>query len=102
MMKREVVEVEIKSAKGQGSRGSIGGEGETQLQIEQFNLKQREALLSKKLKALLEKSNQEYKRRVNKHNTLPYIALIGYTNAGKSALTNLCTGADLESENLLF
>lgn len=30
------------------------------------------------------------------------MALIGYTNAGKSALTNLCTGAELESENLLF
>ena len=102
----------MKYAKGLLTRGNspsfgvmknlFGGEGETQLQIEQFNLKQREALLSKKLKALLEKSNQEYKRRVNKHNTLPFIALIGYTNAGKSALTNLCTGADLESENLLF
>jgi GTPase len=28
--------------------------------------------------------------------------LIGYTNAGKSALTNLCTGSELESENKLF
>jgi len=30
------------------------------------------------------------------------VALVGYTNAGKSALTNLCTGAGLESDNLLF
>ena len=30
------------------------------------------------------------------------MALVGYTNAGKSALANLCTGAGLESDNLLF
>jgi len=30
------------------------------------------------------------------------VALVGYTNAGKSALTNICTGAGLESDNLLF
>ena len=41
-------------------------------------------------------------RRSQQHRTKPFVALIGYTNAGKSALTNLCTGADLESENLLF
>lgn len=30
------------------------------------------------------------------------MALVGYTNAGKTALANLCTGAELESKDLLF
>lgn len=33
---------------------------------------------------------------------MPLIALIGYTNAGKTALINLCTGSSLESKDLLF
>ena len=34
LMRQETIDVEIKSAKGQGSRGKIGGAGETQLQME--------------------------------------------------------------------
>jgi len=52
LMRQEFVEVEIKSAKGQGTRSSIGGAGETQLQIEQYNLKVREAKLNHTLKQL--------------------------------------------------
>lgn len=33
---------------------------------------------------------------------MPLIGLIGYTNAGKTALMNLCTGSELESRDLLF
>ena len=33
---------------------------------------------------------------------MPVIALVGYTNAGKSAIANLTTGATLESEDRLF
>ena len=51
-MRQEAVELEIKSAKGQGSRGPIGGAGETQLQMEQYTLKVREAKLNQALKQL--------------------------------------------------
>ncbi len=33
---------------------------------------------------------------------MPIIALVGYTNAGKTALVNLCSGANLDSEDKLF
>ena len=54
-MRQEAVELEIKSAKGQGSRrqaGPIGGAGETQLQIEQYTLMIREEKLNQALKQL--------------------------------------------------
>lgn len=54
------------------------------------------------LKTLQTKDKHQNLKRENNHKTQPFLALIGYTNAGKSALTNLCTGAELESENLLF
>lgn len=101
-MRQETVEVEIKSAKGQGGRGSIGGAGETQLQVERYNLKVREARLTEKLSKLQAKEQRDKEKRQNAHKSQPLVALIGYTNAGKSALTNLCTGADLESRDLLF
>lgn len=41
-------------------------------------------------------------KRQQRHKTTPTVALIGYTNAGKTALTNLCTKSELESRNLLF
>lgn len=62
-MRQEAVELEIKSAKGQGSRGPIGGAGETQLQIEQYTLKIREAKLNQALKQLQQRANHERVRR---------------------------------------
>lgn len=41
-------------------------------------------------------------KREAAHKTQPLVALIGYTNAGKSAVMNMCTGADLESRDRLF
>ena len=37
-----------------------------------------------------------------RHRSMPIIALVGYTNAGKTALMNMCSGANLESEDRLF
>ena len=79
-----------------------GGAGETTLQIEQYNLKVREGKLNSMLKTIKTKDKHQNIKRENNHKTQPFLALIGYTNAGKSALTNICTGAELESENLLF
>lgn len=43
LMRQDTVELEVKSEKGTGGTGSIGGQGETQLQVEQYNLRKREA-----------------------------------------------------------
>jgi hypothetical protein len=45
MMRQETIEMSVKSEKGQGTRGAVGGQGETQLQVEQYNLRSREAKL---------------------------------------------------------
>ncbi|TNV74652.1 hypothetical protein FGO68_gene7971 [Halteria grandinella] len=104
MMRAEMVEVGIKSAKGRksGSGGTIGGEGETQLEMERRKLTDRESKITEELSNLLVRKAHESKKRDQAHQTLPLIALIGYTNAGKTALINLTTGSHLESKDLLF
>ena len=42
------------------------------------------------------------RKKQSRHNTMPIVALIGYTNAGKTALMNMCCGSELESEDKLF
>jgi hypothetical protein len=50
MMRQEIDQVEIKSAKGR-STGKVGGAGQTQLEIEKFNLKLRETKIRKELES---------------------------------------------------
>lgn len=57
LLRQDTIDVEIKSAKGSGSRGSIGGAGETQLEVERYNLSRREAKLREELKGLKVKEN---------------------------------------------
>lgn len=96
--------MEIKSAKGKKSSGSgfAGGEGETQLEIERRRITDRETKISRELDQIKTRNEHEKLKKERSHQTLPLVALIGYTNAGKTALMNLCTGAHLESEDLLF
>ena len=103
-MRMEVQEVEIKSAKGRksGAGGTIGGEGETQLELERRRLTDRETKITGQLEQLRLRADHEKFKKEQTHQTLPLIGLIGYTNAGKTALMNLCTGAELESRDLLF
>ena len=63
LMRQEMVEMGIKNERGQGTKGSIGGQGETQLQVEQFNLKVREAKLGAQLKEHLAKQNHHNMKR---------------------------------------
>lgn len=63
LMRYDTVEVEIKSAKGQGSRGPMGGAGETQLQMEQYKLKLREAKLIQSLKQQQQRAQREKTKR---------------------------------------
>jgi GTPase len=101
MMRMDIQEVGIKSARGRKA-GTIGGEGETQLEIERRRLTDREAKIAKELEDLQVRIEHERVKKERTHQTLPLIGLIGYTNAGKTALMNLCTGANLESRDLLF
>ena len=100
-MRMEVQEVGIKSAKGRAA-GTIGGEGETQLELERRRLTDREAKITTQLEQLRLRADHDKHKKEQTHQTLPLIGLIGYTNAGKTALMNLCTGASLESKDLLF
>lgn len=94
--------MEIKSARGRKASGAMGGEGETQLEMERRRLTDREAKINKELEQIQTRKEHENKKRESQHSTLPMVALVGYTNAGKTALMNLVTGSHLESQNLLF
>ena len=80
--------------------GGIGakGPGETQLEIDRRLVRTKIAHLKKKLEKLDVQRETQRKRRQQ----LFKIALVGYTNAGKSTLFNVLTKADVRTENMLF
>ena len=80
--------------------GAIGtrGPGETQLETDRRIIKTR---ISKLKKDLIKIENQRSLRRKSRDNVFK-IALVGYTNAGKSSLMNSLTGSDVFVENRLF
>ncbi len=80
--------------------GGIGqrGVGETQLEIDRRLIRSRIARLAEDLKRIEGERQERRKRRV----AVPRVALVGYTNAGKSTIMNLLTGAGAPVENRLF
>ena len=70
--------------------------------MEKFTINKREALVRKELRAHQEKESYMMRKKQNRHNTMPVVALVGYTNAGKTALMNMCSGSQLDSEDRLF
>jgi len=85
-----------------GSSGGVGlrGPGETQLEVDRRRIK---AKISH-LKADLDKvrRHRQLHRRNRKLSQLPIVALVGYTNAGKSTILNLLTNAGVLTANKLF
>ena len=81
---------------------SVGGSGETQLAMESYTIKLREAKLRKELEQIKQKDEHFKLKKQQRHSSAPIIALVGYTNAGKTALINLCSGSELESKDKLF
>ena len=82
--------------------GSIGlrGPGETQLETDRRLLQKRVEQLSKRLDKVEVQRAQMRRARVRRE--VPRIALVGYTNAGKSTLFNALTGADAYAADKLF
>lgn len=82
--------------------GGIGtrGPGEKKLEVDRRTIKHRIAVLNQELKAV--KRHREVTRQQRERNGIPVAAIVGYTNAGKSTLLNVLTGADVLSEDKLF
>jgi GTP-binding protein HflX len=82
--------------------GGIGGRGpgETKLEIGRRRARERVTRLEQELKHLSKKRAERRRRRVSSR--IPVVALVGYTNAGKSTLLNALTGADVLAEDKLF
>ena len=82
--------------------GGIGGRGpgETKLEIGRRRAKERVTHLEHQLKQLAKQ--REQRRRKRTRGGVPTVAIVGYTNAGKSTLLNTLTGADALAEDKLF
>ena len=82
--------------------GGIGtrGPGETKLETDRRHIRTRIDRLQAELAQVRKLRAVERKRRVK--NEIPVVAIVGYTNAGKSTLLNLLTQADIPANNRLF
>jgi GTP-binding protein HflX len=83
-----------------GGFGFLGGPGETQIEADRRLIRDRMARLKKELEQVARTRGLHRDRR--QRAPWPVIALVGYTNAGKSTLFNRMTGADVMAEDLLF
>ncbi len=83
-----------------GGLGFVGGPGETQIEADKRAIDHHLVRLKRQLAKI--KKTRDLHRKSRAKVPFPVIALVGYTNAGKSTLFNLLTGADEFSENMLF
>jgi GTP-binding protein HflX len=82
--------------------GGIGtrGPGETKLETDRRRIRHRISVLSAEIEAVRRRRAQLRERR--QKSAVPTVALVGYTNAGKTTLFNLLTGGDAVASNALF
>lgn len=83
-------------------KGGIGlrGPGETQLEVDRRLIRNKIKVIKERLAKI--RKQREQGRRSRRRATIPTVALVGYTNAGKSTLFNLLTGGDVYVANQLF
>jgi GTPase len=91
-----------RSAGGTGTGGAIGvrGPGETKLEIDRRRIRGRIAELREDIESVREQRLIHRQQRAAQ--AIPVVAVVGYTNAGKSTLFNALTRADVLAENKLF
>ena len=83
-----------------GGFGFLGGPGETQIEADRRLIRDRMAKLRRELDQVVRTRGLHRDRR--RRAPWPVVALVGYTNAGKSTLFNRMTGATVMAEDLLF
>ncbi len=85
---------------GGGGGGARRGAGETKLELDRRYLRSRIEKLESRLKELEKRRGET--RRARQKNGVPVISLVGYTNVGKSSLTNALCGAEIFEADMLF
>jgi len=83
-----------------GGGGFMGGPGETQIEADRRQIQERILALQKALEGV--RRTRELHRKKRKKIPQPVVALVGYTNAGKSTLFNRLTESDVFAKDLLF
>ena len=89
-----------KSLSRQGGGIGTRGPGETKLESDRRHIRERIARLQSELEQVRQVRGVQRERRMK--NSVPVVAIVGYTNAGKSTLLNQLTGAGIPANNRLF
>ena len=89
-----------KSLSRQGGGIGTRGPGETKLESDRRHIRERIARLQTELEQVRQVRGVQRERRMK--NSVPVVAIVGYTNAGKSTLLNQLTGAGIPANNRLF
>ena len=85
---------------GGGARGAVRGLGEQKLELDRRVLRRRIDRLQEEIERIGRR--REEMRRVRRASAIPQVAIVGYTNAGKSTLFNALAAESVRTENLLF
>lgn len=83
-----------------GGGTGMRGQGETQLEADSRMIRDRISITKKELKEVIQHRHVQRSKRLKK--PVPTVAIVGYTNAGKSSLLNQLTDSDVPAEDKLF